>query len=59
MIKIIVIGKFLSSIDGSKYTSLRPSGSVVIPRVHALWAGGVVGGASGQYLGHHKFYLIS
>ena len=31
------------------FTSVRPAGSAVIPRVH------VQGGARGQYLGHHRF----
>ena len=42
MVDIFVIGRFLSSVDGSKliftrdFTTVRPAGSAVIPRVRAL-----------------------
>ena len=32
---------------------MRPAGPAVIPSVHAS------GGARGQYLGHHRFCLLS
>ena len=35
------------------FTSVRPAVSAFMPSVHAR------GGARGQYLGHHRFCLIS
>ena len=54
MVKSFVISRFLSSVDGGKlyftrgFTSVRPAGPAVIPRVHAR----------GQYLGQHRFCHI-
>ena len=59
MVKIFVIGRVLSSVMVACWyftgclTTVRPAGPAVIPRFMLL------GGARGQYLGYHRFCLMS